>query len=188
MVQEDKERSNPNFKWYAIRVGTNMENQALMQIDKMISKYDLDAHFGRKVKPTEQVVQLKGGQKKTLTKKLFPGYLFLELEMSNAIYKHIVGVKPVLGFVGAAGSEPKPISDREMKSVLCSGEQRVRSEASAGVFTIGENVKVVQGPFKGFEGSVVASEDESDKLKISVMMFGEQTNVELTYSDVEKDK
>jgi transcriptional antiterminator NusG len=136
--------------------------------------------------PVEEVVEMKGGQKHTSERKFFPGYVLVQMEMNDASWHLVKSTPKVTGFVGGTPNKPAPISEREVQSILQQIQEGVEKPKPKITFEVGEMVRVVDGPFSDFNGSVEEVNYEKSKLRVSVTIFGRATPVELDFAQVEK--
>jgi transcriptional antiterminator NusG len=180
--------------WYVLHTYSGYENKIEKTIHLMIGKGELDKEVVRDVKvPQEEVVEVRDGKKRTLTKKFLPGYILLEMDLPDADWKtpcsRIKKIQGVTGFVGTpADRKPQPLSGDEARSILqksgeIKGERPVRSRQS---FAVGEQVKIIEGPFETFTGTIEEVNQEKNKLKVMVGIFGRNTPVEVDLLQVEK--
>jgi transcriptional antiterminator NusG len=179
-VVEDSKR------WYIIHVRSGFENRVVELLRERIRMEKLDDKFGEIVVPTEEVVEMKGGQKRKSERKFFPGYVLVKMEMSDQIW-HLVKKIPnryVLGFIG--GDKPTPISEEDANRILQRVKEGVEKPRPKVLFEPGEVVRVIDGPFADFNGVVEDVNYEKNRLKVSVLIFGRSTPVELEFSQVEK--
>ena len=173
------------MKWYIVQGHANAEKKVSEQIKEELEKADLGKHFGEALVPTQDVTEIKKGKRSIVKKKYFPGYILVKLDMTNEIYHIIKNLKKVSGFLGPQG-KPSPISEDEVKKILGNMEESVANPSSAITFQIGEQVRVCDGPFASFNGSIEEIDEEKSRLKVSVSIFGRPTPVDLDYSQVEK--
>ena len=173
------------MKWYIVQGHANAEKKISEQIKEELEKADLGKHFGEALVPTQDVTEIKKGKRSIVKKKYFPGYILVKLDMTNEIYHIIKNLKKVSGFLGPQG-KPSPISEEEVKKILGNMEESVANPSSAITFQIGEQVRVCDGPFASFNGSIEEIDEEKSRLKVSVSIFGRPTPVDLDYSQVEK--
>lgn len=173
------------MKWYIVQGHANAEKKVSEQIKEELEKADLGKHFGEALVPTQDVTEIKKGKRSIVKKKYFPGYILVKLDMTNEIYHIIKNLKKVSGFLGPQG-KPSPISEEEVKKILGNMEESVANPSSAITFQIGEQVRVCDGPFASFNGSIEEIDEEKSRLKVSVSIFGRPTPVDLDYSQVEK--
>lgn len=173
------------MKWYIVQGHANAEKKVSEQIKEELEKADLGKHFGEALVPTQDVTEIKKGKRSIVKKKYFPGYVLVKLDMTNEIYHIIKNLKKVSGFLGPQG-KPSPISEEEVNKILGNMEESVANPSSAITFQIGEQVRVCDGPFASFNGSIEEIDEEKSRLKVSVSIFGRPTPVDLDYSQVEK--
>jgi len=173
------------MKWYIVQGHANAEKKVSEQIKEELEKADLGKHFGEALVPTQDVTEIKKGKRSIVKKKYFPGYILVKLDMTNEIYHIIKNLKKVSGFLGPQG-KPSPISEEEVNKILGNMEESVANPSSAITFQIGEQVRVCDGPFASFNGSIEEIDEEKSRLKVSVSIFGRPTPVDLDYSQVEK--
>ena len=173
------------MKWYIVQGHANAEKKVSEQIKEELEKADLGKHFGEALVPTQDVTEIKKGKRSIVKKKYFPGYVLVKLDMTNEIYHIIKNLKKVSGFLGPQG-KPSPISEGEVNKILGNMEESVANPSSAITFQIGEQVRVCDGPFASFNGSIEEIDEEKSRLKVSVSIFGRPTPVDLDYSQVEK--
>jgi transcriptional antiterminator NusG len=180
--------------WYVLHVYSGYENKIEKTIRMMLTQGDLDKEIVRDVKtPTEEVTEVKDGKKRTQTKKFFPGYMLIEMDLSDDNWKAtnsaIRGIQGVTGFVGTPSDrKPKPLSADEARVILqktgeIKGDKPVRARQS---FNAGEQVKIIDGPFESFTGVIEEVNTEKNKLKVMVGIFGRNTPVEVDIIQVEK--
>lgn len=171
-------------KWYIVNVQTSCEAIAKSAIEERIQSQKLEDKFGEVLVPQENVMELVKGQKKTRSRKFFPGYIFVNMEMSDQTWHLVRGSAKVTGFIG--GQKPSPVPEAEVERVtkqINEGAESVRPKVS---FSVGENVVITDGPFNSFNGSVEEVNEEKGKLKVMVSIFGRPTPVELDFLQVEK--
>ncbi len=175
----------PEFKWYIAKTMTGQENKVSRSLREKIIQLEKATLFSRILVPEETVVSNAGGKKRNIRKKFFPGYILIKMVMNDDTWHLVNSVGKIAGFVGGTPTRPQPISEEEaayMTNQL--GEGAVRSRTSAH-FSEGEQVKVVEGPFASFVGTVEAV-NEKGRLKVNVLIFGRPTPVELDFAQVEK--
>jgi len=175
----------PDFKWYIIRTKTGQENKVVKALKERIVSQKLTEFFADIMTPEDTVTSNVNGRKRTIKKKVFPGYVLVKMIMNDSSWHLVKGVDKISGFVGGTSDKPSPISESEaafMTNQNTKGFKRVKSSID---FSEGETVKVIEGPFSSFVG-VVESVNEKGKIKVSVSIFGRPTPVELEFSQVEK--
>ncbi|MAF06831.1 MAG: transcription termination/antitermination protein NusG [Acidiferrobacteraceae bacterium] len=174
------------MQWFVIQAYSGFENHVQESLREYIRRAGMEDHFGDIEVPTEQVVELRNGQKRTSERKFFPGYVLVHMIMSDEAWHLVKSVPKVSGFVGGSGSKPVPISDQEAQAILQQVQEGVEHPRPKYTFAPGEVVRVIDGPFKEFSGTVEDVNFEKSKLKVSVSIFGRSTPVELSFSQVEK--
>ena len=178
--------TNEGMRWYVIQAFSGYEKHVQKSLKEYIARAGMEAHFGEIEVPTEQVVELRNGQKRTSERKFFPGYVLIHMNMNDETWHLVKSVPRVSGFVGGSGSKPVPISDREAETILQQAQDGAEHPRPKYTFAPGEVVRVIDGPFKEFSGTVEDVNFEKSKVKVSVSIFGRSTPVELNFSQVEK--
>ena len=175
-------------KWYVIRVVTGQEVKIKDYIDYKLSRVSLDKQIEEMLVPTEKVIQIRKGKKISKEKTYFPGYIMMKADISGEILHVIKSVSNVLGFLGETkGGEPIPLRQAEVNRMLGKVDELAISGEQINIpFSIGENVKVIDGPFNGFTGTIDNVNEEKRKLEVMVKIFGRKTPLELSYMQVEK--
>ena len=181
-VQEEDEEKKSRMKWYVIHTYSGRENKVKETIEKVIKASGMEDRFGRVIVPTEEVAEMKKGKKKVSQRKLFPSYIIIEMEMSDETWSLIENVPGVTHFVGST-KKPFPIPKKDLERILGRMEKRegIIPEVP---FTLGEHVRVVDGPFADFTGVVDEINPERGKVKVLVSIFGRETPVELDFLQV----
>ncbi|MGQ0527640.1 MAG: transcription termination/antitermination protein NusG [Alphaproteobacteria bacterium] len=173
-------------KWYVLHVYSGFENKVAEGIRDKAKKQGLDDLVEEILVPMEEVVEVRRGQRVNAERKFFPGYVLAKLDMTDDVWHLIKDTPKVSGFLGAGGNKPVPISEAEAQRILQQVQEGVDRPRPSITYDIGEEVKVTDGPFASFNGMVEEVDEEKGKLKVSVMIFGRATPVELEYSQVEK--
>ena len=175
-------------KWYVIRVVTGQEVKIKDYIMYEVSRLSLDKQIEEMLVPTEKVIQIRKGKKISKEKTYFPGYIMLKADISGEILHVIKSVSNVLGFLGETkGGEPIPLRQKEVNRMLGKVDELAISGEQVNIpFNIGENVKVIDGPFASFNGEIEQIDEEKARLRVAVSIFGRSTPVDLEYSQVEK--
>ena len=174
------------LRWYVVHAYSNFENKVKQALEERIKREGLEDHFGKILVPTEEVVEMRSGQQRKSERKFFPGYVLVQMELTDETWHLVKDVPRVLGFIGGTSDRPAPISEKEAMSILNrvkEGENKPRPKT---LFEVGEVIRVIDGPFKDFNGVVEEVNYEKNKLKISVLIFGRSTSVELGFNQVEK--
>ena len=175
-----------DMRWYVVQAYSGFEKRVQQLMQTRIDRSDLKDQFGQVLVPTEDVVELKNGQKRTSERKFFPGYVLVQMAMSEAAWHLVKSVPRVSGFVGGTSAEPVPISDREAQAILQQVVEGAEHPRPKYTFAPGEVVRVTDGPFQEFNGTVEDVNFEKSKLRVAVTIFGRSTPVELSFSQVEK--
>ena len=176
---------NPHHKWYIVHAYSNFEKRVKETILEQARAQGLEDQFSEVLVPTEDVVEIRRGRKVNAERKFFPGYVLVKMELTDQAYHLIKNTPKVTGFLGS-GSKPMPVSEREVARIIGAIEEGVERPKPTITFEIGEQVKVTDGPFASFNGSVEDVDEERARLKVTVSIFGRATPVELEYSQVEK--
>lgn len=177
---------NPDLRWYIVHAYSGMEKAVERNIAERIARAGMQSKFGRVLVPTEEVVEMKSGQRKTSERRLFPGYVFVEMIMDDESWHLVKHTNKVTGFVGGAKNRPAPISEAEVQKIVSQMQEGTEKPRHKTEFMVGEFVRVKEGPFTDFNGSVEDVNYEKSRLRVSVMIFGRSTPVELEFSQVEK--
>jgi transcriptional antiterminator NusG len=173
------------MRWYVLHVYSGFENKVAEAIHEKARKLKLEDRVGEIMVPTEEVVEVKRGQRVNAERKFFPGYVLAKLDLSDQVWHMVKDTPKVTGFLGA-GNKPSPISQKEADALIKQIQEGVDRPRPSITFDIGEEVKVADGPFASFNGMVEEVDEDKGKLKVSVSIFGRATPVELEYSQVEK--
>lgn len=173
------------MRWYVLHVYSGFENKVAETIKDKARKKGLEDKVEDIMVPKEEVVEVKRGQKVNTERKVFPGYVLAKIDMNDDVWHMIKDTPKVTGFLGAS-NKPAPISEKEAARLLQQLQEGVERPRSSITFDIGEEVKVSEGPFASFNGTVEEVDEEKGKLKVSVSIFGRATPVELEYGQVEK--
>ena len=177
---------NPDMRWYVIHAYSGMEKTVERNIVERITRAGMETKFGRILVPMEEVVEIKNGQKKTTERKFFPGYVLVEMVMNDETWHLIKHTNKVTGFVGGAKNRPAPISEAEVMKIVIQMQEGTDKPRHKVEFTVGEFVRVKDGPFTDFTGSVEDVNYEKSKVRVAVTIFGRSTPVELEFSQIEK--
>ena len=177
---------HPDLRWYIVHAYSGMEKAVERNIAERIARASMQDKFGRVLVPTEEVVEMKNGQRKTTERRLFPGYVFVEMVMDDESWHLVKHTNKVTGFVGGAKNRPAPISEAEVQKIVSQMQEGTDKPRHKVEFMVGELVRVKEGPFTDFNGSVEDVNYEKSRVRVSVMIFGRSTPVELEFSQVEK--
>ena len=176
----------PGMQWYVVHAYSGMEKAAERNIVERINRTGMQSKFGRFLGPTEEVVEIKNGQKKTTERRFFPGYVLVEMVMDDETWHLVKHTNKVTGFVGGAKNRPAPISEEEVQKIVSQMQVGTEKPRHKVEFVAGEYVRVKDGPFTDFNGTVEEVNYEKNKMRVSVTIFGRATPVELEFSQVEK--
>jgi transcriptional antiterminator NusG len=173
-------------RWYVIHAFSGFEKQVQRSLTERITRAGMEDFFGDVLVPTEEVVEMKGGQKRRSDRKFFPGYVLVEMEMNDETWHLVKEVPKVMGFIGGTSDKPAAISEKEANTILSRVQEGVDKPRPKILFEPGEMVRVVDGPFNDFNGTVEEVNYEKSRLRVAVLIFGRSTPVELNFHQVEK--
>jgi transcriptional antiterminator NusG len=173
-------------RWYVVHVYSGMEKSVHKAMLERIERAGLQHLFGQVLVPSEEVVESKGGQKSISERRIFPGYVLVEMDLTDESWHVIKNTPRVTGFLGGSGNRPTPISEKEVAKILSQMEEGIEKPRPKVLFEVGEMVRVKDGPFADFNGNVEEVNYEKNKVRVSVAIFGRSTPVELDFSQVEK--
>jgi transcriptional antiterminator NusG len=174
------------LRWYVVHAYSNFENKVKLSLEERVKREGLEDYFGKILVPTEEVVEMRMGQQRKSDRKFFPGYVLVQMELTDLTWHLVKDTPKVLGFIGGTSDRPSPISEKEAESILNRVEEGVNKPRPKFLFEAGEVVRIVDGPFKDFNGNIEEVNYEKSKLKVSVLIFGRSTPVELDFAQVEK--
>jgi len=177
---------HPDMRWYVVHAYSGMEKAVERNIIERINRAGMQDKFGRILVPMEEVVEVKNGQKRTTERKFFPGYVLVEMIMDDDTWHLVKHTNKVTGFVGGARNRPAPISEEEVMKIVNQMQEGSEKPRHKVEFVVGELVRVKDGPFTDFNGSVEEVNYEKSKMRVAVTIFGRSTPVELEFSQVEK--
>ena len=178
--------ANPDLRWYIVHAYSGMEKAVERNITERIVRSGMQSKFGRILVPSEEVVEMRNGQRRTTERRLFPGYVFVEMVMEDDTWHLVKHTSKVTGFVGGAKNRPAPISEEEIRKIVDQMQEGTEKPRHKVEFMVGESIRVKEGPFADFNGSVEEVNYEKNRLRVSVTIFGRATPVELEFSQVEK--
>jgi transcriptional antiterminator NusG len=173
-------------RWYVVQSQSNFENKVKLALQERIAREGLEVFFGQILIPTEEVVEMKMGQQRKSERKFFPGYVLVQMELTNETWHLVKDTPKVLGFIGGTSDRPAPITEKEANAILNRVEESINKPRHKVLFEAGEIIRIVDGPFKDFNGEVEEVIYEKSKLKVAVLIFGRATPVELNFDQVEK--
>ncbi|HEB80585.1 MAG TPA: transcription termination/antitermination protein NusG [Chromatiales bacterium] len=174
------------LRWYVIHAYSGYENQVHRSLQDRIERSGLQDRFGQILVPTEEVVEIREGQKRRSERKFFPGYVLVQMDLDDETWHLVKEVPRVMGFVGGTSDRPASISDREAEAILQRVQEGVEKPRPKVLFEPGEVVRVIDGPFNDFSGVVEEVNYEKNRLRVAVLIFGRPTPVELEFSQVGK--
>ncbi|GMG84792.1 transcription termination/antitermination protein NusG [Paralimibaculum aggregatum] len=172
-------------RWYSVHVLSNFEKKVAEAIREAVAQHGLEDEIEDVLVPTEEVTEVRRGQKVQVERRFMPGYVLVRMEMTDRAYHLINDIQRVTGFLGPQG-RPTPLRDKEVSRIINQVEEGLERPRPAITFEIGETVSVTDGPFEGFTGMVEDVDEEAARLKVSVTIFGRATPVELEYAQVSK--
>lgn len=178
--------SEPKLRWYVVQAFSGYEGRVATTLKEHIALNSMEEYFGDILVPTEEVVEMRAGQKRKSERKFFPGYVLVQMIMNDESWHLVKSTPRVLGFIGGTSDRPAPISDREAQAILNRLQENHDKPRPKTLFEPGEVVRVNDGPFADFNGVVEEVDYEKSRLKVSVLIFGRSTPVELEFSQVEK--
>ncbi len=173
-------------RWYVVQAFSGFELQVQRSLKERVIRFGMEEMFGEILVPTEEVVEMREGQKRRSERKFFPGYVLVEMEMNDDTWHMVKDTTRVLGFIGGSGDKPAPITQKEVDNILRRVEEGVDKPRPKVLFDAGEVVRVSDGPFKDFNGVVEEVNYEKSRLLVAVQIFGRSTPVELEFYQVEK--
>ena len=173
-------------RWYVVHAYSGFENTVRRSLLERIKRAGMEEKFGDVLVPTEEVVEMKNGQKRKSDRKFFPGYVLVEMEMTDETWHLVKDVPKVMGFIGGTADRPAPITQREADAILNRVREGVDKPKPKVLFEPGEMVRVIDGPFNDFNGVVEEVNYDKSRLRVAVLIFGRSTPVELEFHQVEK--
>ncbi len=174
------------MRWYVVHAYSQYENSVMRALKERIARQGLQEQFGDILVPTEEVVEIKDGVKRTTERKFFPGYVLVQMEMNEDTWHLVKNTPKVMGFIGGTPDRPAPISDKEAEKILNRVTESVEKPRPKTLFEPGEAIRVKEGPFADFQGVVEEVNYDKNRLRVAVLIFGRSTPVELEFSQVEK--
>ncbi len=173
-------------RWYVVHTYSQFEKSVQRALQERIAREGMQDLFGQILVPVEEVVELKSGQKNISERKFFPGYVLVEMEMTDESWHLVKNTPKVTGFLGGSAMKPTPISQREVDNIMSQMQAGVEKPRPKVLFEVGESVRVKEGPFTDFHGVVEDVNYDKSKLRVAVTIFGRSTPVELNFGQVEK--
>jgi transcription termination/antitermination protein NusG len=175
-----------HMRWYVVHAYSGMEKAVERNLRERIDRAGMQDKFGRILVPTEEVVELKNGKKSVTERRFYPGYVLVEMDMADDTWHLVKHTSKVTGFVGGARNRPAPISEAEVAKIVNQMQEGIDKPKPKVEWTVGELVRVKEGPFTDFNGAVEDVNYDKSKVKVSVTIFGRATGVELDFGQVEK--
>lgn len=173
-------------RWYVLHARSGYEAKVKAAIIEAAEREALQEQIGDVLIPTEQVVELKDGQKKTAERKFFPGYMLINMELTEPSWLLVKNTSNVIGFIGGSSGKPSPITEREVDKIMARVQEGADKPKPKVAYQAGEEILVIDGPFNEFNGTIESVDYEKNLLKVEVLIFGRTTSVELEFSQVEK--
>jgi transcriptional antiterminator NusG len=174
------------MRWYVVHAYSGQEKSIQAALVDRIKRSGMADKFGEVLVPTEEVVEMKSGQKALSERRFFPGYILVQMEMTDDTWHLVKSTPKVTGSIGGTAMKPTPISDKEVANILHQVQEGVEKPKPKVLFEVGESVRVTEGPFTDFNGNVEEVNYEKSKIRVSVLIFGRATPVELDFGQVEK--
>ena len=184
MTNEDKNK-DAELRWYVVHTYSGFEHKVKTNLEERIKTLGQEKYYGKILVPTEQVIELKKGHKKTSSRKFYPGYIMIQMILNEETWHTVRNTAKVTGFVGG-GVRPAPIPDKEAERIIHQVEEGISKPKPKYRFEEGDEVKVVDGPFNNFQGTVQEVKQDKEKLRVLITIFGRSTPVELDFIQVHK--
>lgn len=180
------ESKSSNIKWYIIHSYSGKEIAVMENLRERIKLHHMENKFGEIIVPTEEVVEMRGGQKCRSKRKFFPGYVLVQMEMDDETWHLVKSVPWVMGFIGGTSDKPAAVSNKEIEEILYRVQEGSEKPRPKILFAPGEVIRIINGPFADFDGVVEEVNYEKSRLVVSVLIFGRSTPVELEFTQVQK--
>jgi len=178
--------ANPDMRWYVVHAYSGMEKSVQRALTERIERAGMQDKFGQILVPSEEVVEVKNGTKAVTERRLFPGYVFVEMEMTDDTWHLVKNTSKVTGFIGGKSNKPTPIAPHEVAKIMQQVLEGVEKPRPKVLYEVGEVIRIKDGPFTDFNGNVEEVNYEKSKVRVTVTIFGRATPVELDFSQVEK--
>jgi len=175
-----------NKRWYVVHAYSGMEKSVAKTLQERVTRDGLQAQFGRILVPTEEVVEIKGGKKSITERRLYSGYVLVEMEMTDEAWHLVKSTPKVTGFLGGTANKPAPLKQKEVDEILMRMQEGYEKPRPKVLFEVGEMVRVKDGPFTDFNGNVEEVNYDKNRVRVSVTIFGRSTPVDLEFAQVEK--
>jgi transcriptional antiterminator NusG len=183
---ETASKSADNMRWYVVHAYSGMEKSVRRSLIERIERMGMKERFGEILVPTEEVVEVKGGQKTVTERRFFPGYILVEMEMTDETWHLVKNTPKISGFIGGKSNRPTPVAQHEIDKLLLQMQEGVAKPRPKVSYEVGELVRIREGPFADFNGNVEEVNYEKSRLRVLVSIFGRSTPVELEFGQVEK--
>ena len=174
------------LRWYVVHAYSNFEQRVKQSLEERVERYGMQDRFGEILVPTEEVVEMRDGQKRSTSRKFFPGYVLVQMELDDDTWHLVKDVPRVLGFIGGTADRPLPISDDEANRILNRIQEGVEKPRPKVLYEVGEVVQITDGPFNDFSGVVEEVDYDKSRMRVAVLIFGRSTPVDLEFGQVEK--
>ena len=174
------------MEWYVVHAYSGYENKVRETLIERIERFGMEENFGEIMVPSEEVIELRGGQERKIQRKFFPGYVLVNMVLNDSTWHLVKGTPRVMGFVGGTKDKPSPISEAEAKEIMQQLEHGADVVKPKITFEPGEMVRVIDGPFNDFSGAVEEVNYEKSKVRVAVLIFGRSTGVDLQFNQIEK--
>lgn len=173
-------------RWYVVHAYSGYEKKVASALKERIERFEMQDVFGEVLVPTEEVVEMRAGQKRKSERKFFPGYVLVQMELNDDTWHLVKDTPRVMGFIGGKADKPAPITEKEAEAILQRVDDSTEKPKPKTIFEPGEMVRVVDGPFNDFNGVVEGVDYDKNRLQVAVLIFGRSTPVELEFTQVEK--
>ena len=184
MTEQDKNNTK-GLKWYVVHTYSGFEHKVKLNLEERIKTLNQEEYFGKILVPTEQVIELKKGHKKTTSRKFYPGYIMVQMIVNEETWHTVRNTAKVTGFLGVENN-PSPVPDKEAERIIHQMEEGISKPKPRYTFEEGDEVRVIDGPFTNFQGVVEEVKADKEKLKVLITIFGRSTPVELDFIQVNK--
>lgn len=174
------------LRWYVVHAYSGYENHVKRSLEERVARAGMQEMFGQILVPTEEVVEMREGQKRKSDRKFFPGYVLVQMEMNDETWHLVKDVPRVMGFIGGTADRPAPITEREAQAILDRVQEGAEKPRPKILFEPGEVIRIIDGPFNDFNGVVEEVDYEKSRLRVAVLIFGRSTPVDLEFGQVEK--
>lgn len=174
------------MRWYVVHAYSGFEKSVMKALKERVERSGMQHMFGQILVPVEEVMEVKDGRKALTERKFFPGYVLVEMEMTDESWHLVKSTPKVTGFIGGSGNRPTPITEREAQAILKQMQEGVEKPKPKVLFEVGEVLRVTEGPFADFNATVEDVDYDKSRLKVSVLIFGRATPVEVDFAQVEK--